>query len=87
MDASDWDERYAASELVWSAGPNRFVAELVGPLTPGSAIDIAAGEGRNAIWMASVGWTVVATDFSEVAVQRARARAAEVLGANAGRLT
>ncbi|GAB3064822.1 class I SAM-dependent methyltransferase [Intrasporangium mesophilum] len=87
MDANEWDERYAASDLVWSVGPNRFVEELVEPLTPGSAIDIAAGEGRNAIWMASIGWTVVATDFSEVAVQRARARAAEVLGADAGRLT
>lgn len=87
MDAKEWDERYAASDLMWSVGPNRFVAELVEPLTPGSAIDIAAGEGRNAIWMASIGWTVVATDFSEVAVQRTRTRAAEVLGADAGRLT
>jgi SAM-dependent methyltransferase len=87
MDANEWDERYAASDLVWSAEPNRFVAELVEPLTPGSAVDIAAGEGRNAIWMASVGWTVVATDFSPVAVERARTRAARVLGPDAARLT
>ena len=87
MDANAWDERYAASDLVWSAEPNRFVAELVSPLTPGSAIDIAAGEGRNAIWMALRGWTVVATDFSEVAVERTRARAAELLGPDSGRLT
>ena len=87
MDANEWDEKYAASELVWSAEPNRFVAELVEPLTPGTAVDIAAGEGRNAIWMASRGWTVVATDFSQVAVERARARAAAVLGPDAGRLT
>ena len=46
MDAKDWDERYAATELVWSAEPNRFVAELISPLSPGTAIDIAAGEGR-----------------------------------------
>src|SRR5262245_44484608 len=87
MDANEWDERYAASDLVWSAEPNRFVAELVGPLTPGSAVDIAAGEGRNAIWMATRGWTVVATDFSEVAVERTRARAAELLGPGSGTLT
>ena len=87
MDANGWDERYAASDLVWSAEPNRFVAELVEPLTPGTAIDIAAGEGRNAIWMAGRGWRVVATDFSEVAVQRARTRAADVLGPEAGSLT
>ena len=87
MDAKDWDERYAATELVWSAEPNRFVAELVSPLTPGTAVDIAAGEGRNAIWLAQQGWTVTATDYSSVAVERMRARAAEVLGAEAARMT
>ncbi|EWT03298.1 methyltransferase [Intrasporangium oryzae NRRL B-24470] len=87
MDASDWDERYAARDLVWSAEPNRFVAELVSPLTPGTAIDIAAGEGRNAIWLAEQGWHVVATDYSPVAIERARARALEVLGENAGQVT
>ena len=64
MDAKAWDERYAAPDLVWSAEPNRFVAELIGPLAPGTAVDLAAGEGRNAIWMAEQGWTVVATDYS-----------------------
>jgi SAM-dependent methyltransferase len=87
MDAKDWDERYAASELVWSAEPNRFVAEIVSPLTPGTAIDIAAGEGRNAIWLAQQGWTVTATDYSSVAVERMRARAESVLGDQADRLT
>src|SRR3546814_4611319 len=87
MDAKDWDERYAATELVWSAEPNRFVAELVSPLTPGTAVDIAAGEGRNAIWLAQQGWTVTATDYSSVAVERMRARAAEVLCAEAARMT
>ena len=74
MDAKDWDERYAAADLVWSAEPNRFVAELISPLTPGTAVDIAAGEGRNAIWLAQQGWTVTATDYSSVAVERMRAR-------------
>jgi SAM-dependent methyltransferase len=87
VDANAWDERYAASELVWSAEPNRFVAEIVGVLTPGSALDVAAGEGRNAIWMVQQGWTVVATDYSEVAVDRMRARAAALLGDDASRLT
>jgi SAM-dependent methyltransferase len=87
MDANDWDNRYAATELVWSAEPNRFVAEIVSPLTPGTAIDIAAGEGRNAIWLVQHGWTVTATDFSPVAIERMQARAAELLGDDAGRLT
>ena len=87
MDAQAWNERYAASELVWSAEPNRFVAELVGPMEPGTAVDIAAGEGRNAIWLAQQGWTVLATDYSEVAISRLRDRAAAVLGDRADRLT
>ena len=87
MDSEAWDERYAASELVWSAEPNRFVAEIVGALTPGTALDVAAGEGRNAIWMVQQGWTVVATDYSAVAVDRMRTRAAGLLDDDAVRLT
>lgn len=87
MDAHDWDERYAAHDLVWSAEPNRFVAELVTPLTPGSALDVAAGEGRNAIWLVKQGWVVTATDYSPVAVERMRALADERLGDRASRLT
>ena len=55
MDAEAWDERYAASELVWSAGPNQFVAAELADLPPGRALDLAAGEGRNAIWLAAPG--------------------------------
>ncbi|MFC4908603.1 class I SAM-dependent methyltransferase [Actinomadura gamaensis] len=72
MDARGWDERYAGRELLWSAGPNRFVAEECADLVPGRALDLACGEGRNALWLAGLGWTVTAVDFSEVAVGRAR---------------
>ncbi|MGA7690333.1 MAG: class I SAM-dependent methyltransferase [Jiangellales bacterium] len=74
MDAEQWDERYAASDLVWSAEPNHFVVTLVDDLTPGTAIDVAAGEGRNALWLAEQGWAVTAVDFSSVAVERGRVR-------------
>lgn len=87
MDAHDWDERYAAHDLVWSAEPNRFVAELVAPLTPGTALDMAAGEGRNAIWMVEQNWLVTATDYSPIAVARMRSLADERLGDQASRLT
>jgi SAM-dependent methyltransferase len=72
VDAAGWDERYAASELVWSAEPNRFVAEVCADLSPGRALDLAAGEGRNAIWLAQRGWTVTATDFSRVGLEKGR---------------
>ncbi|MFU8854464.1 methyltransferase domain-containing protein [Micromonospora sp. SL1-18] len=77
MDSSEWDARYASTPgLVWSAEPNRFVVEAVGGLTPGSALDLAAGEGRNAVWLAGNGWRVTAVDFSPVAVERGRELAA-----------
>lgn len=70
MDAHAWDERYAASDLVWSREPNRFVAAELADLPPGTAVDLAAGEGRNAIWLASRGWSATAVDFSQVALDK-----------------
>ncbi len=70
MDADAWDERYAATDLVWSAGPNQFVAAECADLPPGTAVDLAAGEGRNAIWLARRGWQVTAVDFSQVALDK-----------------
>ncbi len=70
MDAGAWDARYAGAELVWSAGPNVWVRELCAPIPPGVALDVAAGEGRNALWLVEQGWSVVAADFSVVGVER-----------------
>lgn len=67
-----WDARYREKELLWSAGPNQFVAEYLGDLPPGRAIDVACGEGRNTIWLAARGWEVTAVDFSGVALDRGR---------------
>jgi len=72
VDARDWDSRYASVEQVWSLAPNQFVAAELAELPPGRAVDLACGEGRNAIWLAQRGWTVTAIDFSEVAVDRGR---------------
>ena len=67
-----WDKRYSATGLVWAAAPNALFAELAGELSPGRALDVAAGEGRNAIWLAEQGWQVDAIDFSEVGVDKGR---------------
>ena len=77
MDAEDWDERYAASELVWSREPNQFAAAELADLPTGTAVDLAAGEGRNAIWLASRGWSATAVDFSQVALDKGARLAAE----------
>jgi SAM-dependent methyltransferase len=69
-----WDERYAAHETVWGAAPNRWVEQEVRDLPPGRALDLACGEGRNALWLDSLGWQVRAVDFSAVAVDKGRGR-------------
>ena len=74
MDATAWDARYAANEQVWSLGPNQFVEAELADLPPGTALDLACGEGRNAIWLAERGWSVTAMDFSSVAIDRGRRR-------------
>lgn len=71
MDANAWDFRYRESELVWGAEPNRFVAAEMSAAEPGRALDVACGQGRNAIWLASRGWQVVGVDFSAVGLDRA----------------
>lgn len=75
MDAEGWDERYRERELVWSAEPNVFVEQEVAGLPTGRALDLAAGEGRNAIWLAERGWQVEAVEFSRVAIEKGRALA------------
>jgi 2-polyprenyl-3-methyl-5-hydroxy-6-metoxy-1,4-benzoquinol methylase len=71
----DWDKRYASVENLWAVRPNRFLVAEVEGLTPGRALDLACGEGQNAIWLATLGWDVTGVDFSEVAIAKARTRA------------
>ena len=85
MDAEYWNQRYDQTELVWSAGPNVWVEQVTSGLTPGTALDLGAGEGRNALWLAENGWDATAVDFSSVAIERARDLARDRLGDTAGR--
>jgi SAM-dependent methyltransferase len=57
--------------------PNRFLVQEARDLPPGRALDVAAGEGRSAIWLAERGWRVLAVDFSRVALERGARLAAE----------
>jgi SAM-dependent methyltransferase len=77
VDATEWDARYGGRELVWGTRPNRWIEQVCSGLTPGRALDLACGEGRNAIWLASMGWTATGVDFSAVALRRAAELAAE----------
>ena len=72
----DWNARYAAAELLWTAEPNRRFASEVEDLEPGRALDLACGEGRNAVWLAERGWRTTGVDFSDVALAKAERLAA-----------
>ena len=76
MDANDWDVRYAAAQQ-WSDEPNALAAQLLVDVPPGRALDIAAGEGRMSLWLASHGWQTTALDFSTTGLQRGQDRARE----------
>ena len=67
-----WNERYAGKELVWSAGPNKLFSQEVQNLAPGKSIDIACGEGRNALWLAEQGWDSTGIDFSDAAIDKGK---------------
>jgi SAM-dependent methyltransferase len=72
MSSEAWNRRYAGRELLWTAQPNRFLVKEASELPPGRALDVACGEGRNAVWLAERGWDVTGVDFSDVALAKAR---------------
>jgi hypothetical protein len=71
-----WDQRYQESEWVYGEAPNAFFKAFIDQQPPGTLLLPAEGEGRNAIYAASKGWTVEAFDFSPVAREKALAGAA-----------
>ena len=82
LGADKWDARYGADKAVWSPEPNVLIAELVQQFAPnssghssGRAVDLGAGEGRHAIWLAGLGWSVEAVDFSHVGLDKGAANA------------
>jgi SAM-dependent methyltransferase len=77
VDREAWDERYGTEELIWKADPNRFLVEEVATIEPGRALDVACGEGRNAVWLASKGWRVTGVDFSRAGLAKAERLAAD----------
>jgi SAM-dependent methyltransferase len=81
-----WDERYRSRDALWSGNPNPHLVAEASDLLPGHALDVGAGEGADAIWLASRGWHVIAVDLSTVALERASAHASELGADIAGRI-
>ena len=85
-DVHFWNERYLSSSRLWSGNPNPQLVAEVADLSPGRALDAGCGEGADAIWLARRGWEVMATDISDVALERAAEHAQETDAEAAARI-
>ena len=83
--ADDWDHRYGG-DRIWSGNPNGALVREAADLAPGTALDVGAGEGGDAVWLAEQGWTVTAADVSARGLDHIAAAAAERGLAVTGRL-
>ncbi len=78
MSKEFWNERYAQNLSVYGIEPNVFFKEQLQSIKPGKLLLPAEGEGRNALYAASIGWNVTAFDYSEVAKAKTLERAASL---------
>jgi SAM-dependent methyltransferase len=72
-----WDESYAAGALPWDTGePEPLLVEFVaaGRVRPTRTLEIGAGTGTNALWLAERGFEVLGIDVAALAVERATAK-------------
>ena len=72
----DWDKRHQVGDFEGN-GPNPTLVGGVAGLRPGSALELAAGSGTNAVWLARQGWRTTAVDWSPVGLANGRAKADE----------
>lgn len=75
-DRAFWEERYRSAPQVWSGRPNPQLVDEVADLPAGRALDVACGEGGDALWLAGRGWSVTAVDLAQTALDRVEAAAA-----------
>jgi thioredoxin reductase/SAM-dependent methyltransferase len=71
---ADWDHRYSGDQM-WSGNPNGTLVKEIAGHTAGRALDVGAGEGGDAVWLAEQGWNVTASDISARALARVAAAA------------
>jgi SAM-dependent methyltransferase len=76
FDEASFEERYRATDALWSGRPNTQLVAEAADLPPGTAIDVGCGEGADAVWLAERGWRVTAVDFAATALERGAAGAA-----------
>lgn len=72
-----WDERYGSVDWAFGTEPNDFLRERAAAIPPGPVLCIGDGEGRNGVFLATLGHDVTSVDLSAVGLGKARALAAE----------
>lgn len=73
-----WAERYKSKEWLYGKAPSDFLAKNLELLKKGKVLDVAMGEGRNAVYLASKGFEVEGFDFCETAIERAKKLASDM---------
>ena len=72
-----WDQRFGQPGFIYGSEPNDFLREQAPALPRGRALCLAEGEGRNAVYLAGLGFSVLAQDISAVGLEKALRLAAE----------
>jgi len=67
----DWDERYSEPGFAYGTVPNQFLRSVAGSIPKGRVLSLAEGEGRNAVYLAALGYQVTGVDGSEVGLRKA----------------
>lgn len=75
MSQDFWNQRYATSEYVYGTEPNDFLRAHAAQLPSGNILCLADGEGRNGVYLASLGYSVTSVDFSLEGLKKGRALA------------
>jgi SAM-dependent methyltransferase len=73
----NWDERYSEPGFAYGTAPNEYLVSVVDRIPKGKILSLAEGEGRNAVYLASLGYEVTGVDGSEVGLRKAEALATE----------
>ncbi|MBB1033648.1 class I SAM-dependent methyltransferase [Dietzia sp. CQ4] len=78
-DAEFWEQHYVDTDPGWGTSPNQAMVDTISQLCAdaGTALELGAGHGGDALWLARAGWTVTALDVSQTALDRIAARAAD----------
>ena len=76
MDTEFWNNRYAAPQYIYGETPNAFLAEMASKIPDGPVLCLAEGEGRNAVYLATLGHRVTAVDQSAAGLAKAQRLAA-----------